>query len=276
MMAHDKGSKPLRSAGDKRGYFVDNTFHLTHDAGFFSMCSAVLFELSRREEPVTEIRTDESFSLYGKTFGGNPWLHYFSPPNPATKARYSTKNPFGRRLRHHSNYDELPLFRAKPYIRRYFQPSPAVVYKKDDLVRTYAVDPTRTITLWYRGTDKGSEIALDSPEKYLDEVKKILHRRPRLRVHVQTDQEQVQKFFLSELGDRAFYFSELPVSKTGEGIHFTTPIDEQIQAGQNMLATVLIASQSRYLITHTGNVALWTVLYRGTTKKTLQLGKVPS
>jgi hypothetical protein len=275
-MVKRKDSAALRSAGDNRGYFVDDTFHLTHDAGFFSMCSAVLFELSRREKPVAEIRADESFSLYGKTLGGNPWLHYFLPPKTSARTRYSRKNPFGRRLRHHSNYSDLPLFRAQPYLRRYFLPSAAVVERKEGLSRAYSVNPPQTLTVWYRGTDKASEITLDPPEKYLDEVKKLIHRNPRLRVHVQTDQEQVRSFFLTELGDRAFFFRELPVSSTQEGIHFTTPDDQQIQSGQDMLATVLFASQSRHLITHTGNVALWTVLFRGHTKRTLQLGIEPS
>ena len=82
-----KNGRHLRNAGDQRGYFVDTEFHLTHDAGFFSMCSAVLFELSRHTGHVKTIVADESFSLYGKSFGGNPWLHYFSPPLTNKTAR---------------------------------------------------------------------------------------------------------------------------------------------------------------------------------------------
>jgi len=271
-MFSKENEKPLRSAGDQRGYFVEDSFHLTHDAGFFSMCSSTLFELSRMKESVAEIRGDESFSLYGKELGGNPWLHFFSPPITSVSANYSKKNPFGRRLRHHSDYSTLPISRAKPYIQRYFQPSPEVVRRKEELIRAYGVEPNNTVTLWYRGTDKATEIALDPPERYLHEARKLLKRSSKLRVHIQTDQHQMQSFLQSELGDRGFVFEEIPVSRTAEGIHFTTPLDKQVQSGQDILATVLIASMSRHLITHTGNVALWTVLYRGSTKRTTQLG----
>lgn len=237
------------------------------------MCSAALFELSRHKDPVSEIIADEAFSLYGQESGGNPWLHFFSPPDVSKPAHFSEKNPFGRRLRHHSDYSTLPIKRAQPYIQRYFQPSPEVYRKKTDLISKYSVRPEKTITLWYRGTDKGSEIDLDSPEKYLEQAQSILRRNPLLRVHIQTDQEQVRSFLATELGDRGFFFTELPVSSADEGIHFTTPAEEQIQSGQDLLAAVLIASSSRHLITHTGNVALWTVLYRGNTRRTIQLGK---
>ena len=267
-----RGNRPLRSAGDKRGYFVDSAFHLTHDAGFFSMCSTALFELCREKRMTTAIYAKESFSHFGKDFGENPWDFYFRQPRQEISATYSDKNPFGRRLRHHSDYSTLPLKRVRGHISRYFSPADEVKRREANLLAKYDIDPSRTITVCYRGTDKGTELALEDPEVYLDASRALLKRRPRSRVLVQTDQAQVRDFLVSSLGERAFYIDEMPVTETETAIHQIITPEQQVSFGQTLLATVLVMASTKHLITHTGNMALWTVLYREHTKRVLQLG----
>ncbi len=124
----------------------------------------------------------------------------------------------------------------------------------------------------YRGTDKGTEITLESPEMYAEAAHAVLKRNPRYRVLVQTDQAQVRDFLAEELGERAFFIYEMPVTDTDNAIHNVIAPGDQISFGQTLLATVLIMAKTRHLITHTGNMALWTVLHRGGTRRTMQLG----
>lgn len=49
-------------------------------------------------------------------------------------------------------------------------------------------------------------------------------------------------------------------------IHQTIPPGQQVAFGQTLLATVLLMAQSIYVITQTGNMALWTALFRGLTR----------
>lgn len=272
MMAHDEGSKPLRSAGDKRGYFVDNTFHLTHDAGFFSMCSVGLAELCREKTPTSAVFANKAFSNFGKDTGKNPWDFYFRQPREDISAPFSEKNPFGRRLRHHSDYTTLPLKRVRQHMARYFYPGDEVKRIEAELVAKYAIKPSRTITVCYRGTDKGTEIAIADPEVYLEKTRALLKRHPRSRVLVQTDQSQVRDFLMNNLGDCAFYIDEMPVTETSTAIHQVINQHQQVSFGQTLLAAVLIMASTKHLVTHTGNMALWTVLYRGHVRGVTQLG----
>jgi hypothetical protein len=100
-----------------------------------------------------------------------------------------------------------------------------------------------------------------------------MKKYPRMRVLVQTDQAQVRDFLLEEIGERAFFIEEMPVTYSSQAIHDVISPEAQISFGQTLLATVLIMSKTRHLITHTGNMALWTILYRGNLRKVTQLGR---
>ncbi len=271
-MFRNKPTKPLRSAGDQRGYFVDDAFHLTHDAGFFSMCSAALFELCREHTPATAIVAGESFSHFGKGFAENPWDLYFTQPRLTIPAPFSAKNPFGRRLRHHSDYSTLPLKRVTAHLQRYFSPSSEVHAVMQSLLATYDIDVTKTITVCYRGTDKSTEIPVEKPEAYADATLAIARKNPRYRILVQTDQAQVRDFLCDTLGSQAFFIDEMPVTESSDAIHNVITPEQQVSFGRTLLATVLIMAKTRHLITHTGNMALWTVLYRGNSRRLTQLG----
>lgn len=268
-------TKPKRtppSHGSQWGYFEGTTFHLTHNAGFFSMCSVTLFELSRRQEQTTEINAEKAFADYGGQNGRDPWEHYFLPPQVHISAPYSHKNPFGRRLRHHRRYSVLSIWRVRRHLRRYFTPSEAVVNRRNELMARHRIKPRKTITVCYRGTDKGIEITLAPPSEYLEATKRILLQKPGYRVLVQTDQAQVRDYLMTELGDRAFFLPEMPVTESNRVIHKLIPAEDKVDFGQTLLATVLIMAKTKYLVTHTGNMALWTVLFRGSTRRTVQLG----
>lgn len=90
----------------------------------------------------------------------------------------------------------------------------------------------------------------------------ILEQNPNMKVMVQTDQEQILNYFRKNLGSKCFNIEELPVTSGTKGIHKLITNDK-LSFGMNMLAAVIIMSRCKYLITHTGNVAYWTLLYRG-------------
>lgn len=108
-------------------------------------------------------------------------------------------------------------------------------------------------------------------EDYLLEAEDLLAQNPGMRVLVQTDQKQVRDHLLEALGAKAFALDELPVTEGNTAIHLCLEHGKQAFA-DHLLAVNLIMAKSQWVITHTGNVAFWTVLFRGHSDRVVQMG----
>ncbi len=178
-----------------------------------------------------------------------------------------------RKFDHHARYGRLRLDLLTPFIHRWFLPAAPVVEYGESLLRSSNLNPDKTIVVLYRGTDKSSEVYLARPEEYLAQAIRLLHENPDFRVLIQTDQEQVRDLFVRELGPRCFYFPELPVTSGTKVLHQLSQSElplSRLQFAQSLIAVCQIVSTCRHLINHTGNMALWSVLYREHTRHMLQ------
>ena len=251
----------------------ESQLDITHSHGFFSNCTITLSCLTRiypaeRYVKVNWPRQDRWRD--DDQAGRNLFDSYFLPNNNLDTHAMAKLSP----LNHHGVYRDLSFDKLKPYIQNYFAPTKIVRRKIDEFVQKYGIDYDNTVTLWYRGTDKFTELALIPPRYYVAEAQRLIRTHPKLRVLIQTDQEQIRDILINELGESAFYLNELPVSKSLTGIH-AVPSEERgltnFEFGTALLAVVQIASKCKYLITHTGNVGLWIYLYRGNAMNTYQL-----
>jgi hypothetical protein len=168
-------------------------------------------------------------------------------------------------------YKDLRFDKLNPYVQNYFAPSDTVIRKQEELVRNYKIDFENTIGLWYRGTDKWIEVPTISPDYYIRVARRLLAENHNLRLLVQTDQEQARDRFLKEFKERAFYISEMPVTKSLASLGVDHGEASNFDFGTTLLAVANIIAKCRYLITHTGNVSLWLCLFRGTAENTCQL-----
>jgi hypothetical protein len=260
----------MRSDKDSFGEFVDNVFYAKQDSGFFSICSLVLFELSRGPSSIQRVDASEVFSYYSPK-GVDAWPLFFEN-QPDVIIRDSNRNPFARRRRNHSVYSNLPIFRARKHLIKFFTPSTEVLDKTRALIRKYSIEPNNTLVICYRGTDKSTEITPEPVGDYISEAKKVLKKHAGLRVLIQTDQEQVKQTLLQEFGPSAFFIEEMPTTTGATVIHKLIARDRRIDFGQTLLATVLIMALSKYVISHTGNMSLWIALFRGNTRRFTQMG----
>jgi hypothetical protein len=137
------------------------------------------------------------------------------------------------------------------------------------LTEKYQIISDETIALNYRGTDKHTEIKIWPPEDYWSELQPLIDANPNCRILIQTDQRQVREYFVEKLGSRCFFFDELPVTEGDLGIHKILDTSK-MTFGLYLLAMVIIMARCKYLITHTGNVAYWTLLYRGNSNNVRQ------
>ena len=160
-------------------------------------------------------------------------------------------------------------------VKRFFNPSGVVTDRWQMLTEKYDIDPEKTVSVLYRGTDKCTEVRLASPEAYLDVVKQILDQTPANRVLVQTDQTQVLDYFKSELGDMVVSFSETP-STSGKDAMNTVMENEGKDTMDWMQwfdAALRCVAECAYVVNHTGNCGLWMNLYRGNVDNVFQFNE---
>lgn len=250
------------------GCMSNGDYYLTHNWGFFSCCSTLMFDMARLQGRQNSISTKFSFR-YSRDEEMTCILgEYFLPPDNQIKQIES--GSVSEDLYHHSRYESLDIDEFVPYLNKYFRTNDKVKQWEDWFVKKYAIDFDRTIVLSYRGTDKYIELELQPVQRYLEHAKMLLQENPGYRLLVQTDQKQVQDRVMSEVGDRGLFIEELPATTGRHGVHEILQADK-VEFSQKMLAAVKLMSKCKHLITHTGNVAFWTVLYRGHCNNVVQI-----
>jgi hypothetical protein len=148
---------------------------------------------------------------------------------------------------------------------RFFNPSSIVLNRKKFLKEKYNIEFEKTISVLYRGTDKGTELRLAHPQDYLYVTKQLLKDNPNFKVLLQTDQTQVIQMFYDELGDKLITFEETPSTTTNNVIWNLMERNgaDSIDWSQWFDAALRCVADCKYLINHTGNVAFFANLYRG-------------
>ena len=244
---------------------------LLHDAGFFSNCTVTLQNLTVLHPTDGHIEVVWPTQKMWRNLTGsreNLFNDYFKPKDHSQTKRMR----FVPRFNYHGFYEDLHFKKLNAYISNYFNPSSLVENRIQQFFDKYRICPNKTIGVCYRGTDKVIEVAAISPLRYVSEVKKLLKKHSDFRVLVQTDQKQVRDYFLSEIGSAAFYIEEMPVTCSSSAMHIATEKTiSNFELGINLLAAVKILAQCKYLVSHTGNVSLWILLYRGSARNCCQL-----
>jgi len=246
------------------------------NAGFFSNCTTALWaltDLKRLGHFPAKIRIESGWDSFRDDIDRVD-LHpiYF---NIKKACSFSRMHFALERINHHAEYREIFLSRYLEYTDCFFAPSKKIEQIINSFIKKYAINTKKTIAVCYRGTDKGKEVDIASPELYVSVVKKILKKRRYRdhRVFIQTDQEQVRDMFIEHFGDNCFFIDELPVTAASKVIHSFS--SEQLGMskqflGQAILAAVNIAARCNVVVNHTGNLALWIYIYRRTCKNMYQ------
>jgi len=157
-------------------------------------------------------------------------------------------------------------------VNRFFNPSDLVLERKNFLLNKYNINPSETISILYRGTDKYTEVRLGSPKAFLSATLQVLEQTQARKVLLQTDQTQVLEFFKQQLGDIVVHFEETP-STTGQDA-MNTVMEKEGKDTMDWMqwfdAALRCVSDCAYVINHTGNCGLWMNLYRGNVTNVFQ------
>lgn len=263
------------------------TVRMSHDSGFFSVCSALLETLTRLQAWGTPVAGIDCSGTHTVSRDGRepPDVHaalFAHDPDAALPDLEDTAAELGPFSSSHCHwhYRSLRFDSLSPFIRRHFIPAPAGLELEARMIAEAGIDPDRTIALYYRGTDKYSEVTPTDVDRFIGAAEEILAAEPGLRVLVQSDQAQVRDAVSRHFGDRCLWFETLPVTTGQIGLHHSG-VDLQQTYGisrfamaQHFLAAVRIMARSRYVITGTTNVGLWIALYRGHAERFWQFDSV--
>ena len=246
--------------------------YLTHNAGFFSCLSVALNSVV--ENPPLSISARFGMRLYKAHLFTDPWKYYFKPPQLHNQENQFSPPPSIRLIPAKDwwwrRYEALPIIDVSLYIEMYFAPSDRVRAKMIESKNTYNLEPSKTIGVHYRGTDKLTEFSITGIEEYIRNVSEIISQVPNHKILLQTDDYVAYQKFFAIYGERMITFDQPTSPTSGIGLHYLgnrNPVEDTVK----YFSTTLILSQCDYLITHTGNGALWEILYRGNNVKVIQL-----
>ena len=244
-------------------------FPQQREAGFFSQCSTSLADLGDIDFAVKRVSSRGAFKEFRTIPGVNSWSQFFL--QPTTSQLDASALRFDPHADHHGVYQELDFPLYEPFVRNYFSPSKKIRRRYRALLSKYNLDLEKLIAVNIRGTDKHTEISQAPAEQYLSLAREMRERYPSHKVLLVTDQAQFTVPFFEEFGEQLVIFSELPTTQSNASIHSLLSWYQRQSFGETFLATIWIISQANVVITHTGNGALWTALYRGSARRFLQV-----
>lgn len=237
---------------------------LTHNAGFFSCASVALNSVVKK--PPSSISARFGMRLYKKHLFDDPWSDYFNKP---IFGENNKNSPSGVVIMNNAvdewwryRYSDLPLEEIQSFLNTYFTPSKKVLNKMQMLIDEHNINLSTSIGIHYRGTDKAEELNLVDVDEYFVRIGEILADKPIHKIILQTDDYFVFQQFLNKYGEKLIAIDRPISSPLGVGLHYLgkrNPIEDTIK----FFSISLILSKCDYLITHTGNGALWENLYRG-------------
>jgi hypothetical protein len=248
-----------------------NTLTVTHNAGFFSCCHVRLEKiiefynnygnLPERIDGSKQFAKYKTEEMTGRDttldyFLAKPVSEFLEVERNLTKNINFIKKEFQNVEAQFSNYKHINFEGILPIFQHYFSPSPQIMEVLNHLERKYCLDYSNLCTIYYRGTDKHLETNLASFEEFTLKALQIKTRVPSIKFLLETDSHEFRNLFLSKFPD-SIYFSEVD-----NGNPFVHSI--------YLLASVIAMSKTKIIVCSSGNVSLWTALYRGSADNIIQ------
>ncbi len=240
---------------------------LRHNFGFFSNCSVALREI------INYIRDNDSIPL--RIEAQNSFTEYKSKNATLSEWFVSPENALSQILKKNihqtqSNHDIFQhWFENDPYtfnveafqmlINTYFKPNDEIEHLKNSLKSKYNIDPSNTLFLYLRGTDKVIEMS-KTPEEIM--IQKCKDLQNNLNIIVQSDESTFIERVKNEFKN-VVHIEELKARNHND-------LGERNKHSKVLLACTLIASECNTILMTTGNVSIWMLFYRGHNKNVHQ------
>jgi len=258
----------LKFQPGKFGFFVRDTYFLTYNAGLLSCSTTTLSDITASGRKVTKIKSNFGMSLYKKWLLRNNWKSYFQTPiqTNSSKLVLTDGKTYPKDIHDWwgKDYAAIPFKDVLDAVGLYFRLSPKVLKLSDVFVEKYGINLEETIGVHYRGTDKQTEIETPSLTEFISHTRQFMQEMANPKILLLTDEPAVVNGFEGAFPKAVITISELATPGGSLGAHTRDSREPEVQ-GQTFLAILSLVSKCKKVVTHTGNGALWEVLFRGST-----------
>jgi hypothetical protein len=250
---------------------------IVHDYGFFSCYNVILYYLiafiNRYHTLPKKLDTSETFCLY--QYEKKDVMYDFFEPNiriPTGRIQpiQNSESLWGFQF---YNYKHLDYKNLTPLIQTYFTPARRIRRIQYHLLSSYHIRVDNCVAVYYRGTDKLVETALDTFDSYYQKLIEVISKQTNLQILIQTDSAPFLEFMkdkLSNLNATILVIKENKVSYTNLGIHNENSPSTNYTDMQYFLATILIMANCKHVLCCSNNVALVIMFYRYLYKNTVE------
>jgi len=264
----------LKFQPGKFGFFVRDTYFLTYNAGLLSCSTVTLSDITASGRTVRKIKSNFGMSLYKKWLLRNNWKSFFQIPIQANSSQLASTDSETYPKDIHDwwgkDYVSIPFKAVQEPVGLYFRLSPKVVKLSDGFVEKYGINLEETIGVHYRGTDKQTEIETPSLMEFISQTRQFMQGMAKPKILLLTDEPEVIVGFEAAFPKAVITINELAAPGGSIGAHILDSKEPEVQ-GQIFLAILSLVSKCKKVVTHTGNGALWEVLFRGSTEGLKQI-----
>ena len=241
----------FKSLDDSSGFFCNTTKRLTKVVSLYN----------KTKELPEHINSKKQYSLYKLHKDHVVGLDFYEDPRDIEIDDIPTNLNIKHSVHaNYSDYSKTEFEKLKPFIQKYFTPKKEIRDLSQKLINKYNIDVDNTCMIYYRGTDHSTETKLTDYNSLLDVINKI---KDKPSIFAQSDDTNFLNY-ITEQYNNVGIFEENTHTTSTNGIHIDSSNLENYNSIKVLLAIMLIMAKCKYLIFgSSGNVAYWTVLYRG-------------
>lgn len=245
----------------------DKELVITHNAGFFSCCTIALQDLitfhRHYKQLPKSVNRSSQYSFYKHNAAESLIRLFFQETDSDIPfkdwyelhydAMYETQ---------FADYKKINFEAATPFVNKYFNPSQHVRELVEMYETKYNIDYDNTCAILYRGNDKVKECRISPYNDFINKATEYAN----CRYFVLPDELEFLEEFQA-VHPNSFYLEETPnIRRNKETANFyEIPTVDRAGYAAKFLAGIIVASKCKNLITHSGNVSLWCLLFRGHT-----------
>jgi len=243
--------------------------------GFFStftlMLTAIMLTYKKFKKVPVDIDGSNLLRHLCSENGYDMYKHFFHiDKNVLIDLEYEMPVPFTNDDQHTIYQEKYSKYYSKFY-EKFFSLNENILKKIEEIKTKYDINSENTLSIVYRGTDKWTDFGgfnHISPGMYLRLSREIKESNENIDVIIQSESDFVNNIFYSSLG--AKYITETLTSKVDGTPLFLYLNENKLEWSEYYVASIIIHSKSKFLITYTGNSSFFLYLNRGTTKNMYQ------
>ena len=245
----------------------------SHNAGFFSCCSVKLTNIvdyiNLNSKIPINVDSSKQFYLYKIDNMKDVTYDFFEHYDNITDV--DINYPINYHYDYQYNdYTKLDYDAIIPVVKKYFSPSKNVLNIVENIEKKYKIDYDNTIAVYYRGTDKYTEMQIPSFDEFYSKIKEISELYLDKQIIIQTDSSQFMDYIHNTNLKNVMVFNENTTTNLNIGIHLQNSRQKNYNDMLNLFSIFLILSKCKNIICNSGNCSIWMMLYRGNNKNITQ------